>query len=193
MSEGWVDDPILYLGLDIGIKRDTTGLVALYLDQEDHCIHLWGHRIFPPPVNLVTQVEPVLFGLFAHQRVAAMMFDPYMAATTEQRLREQGYASRLLEVNQMTAMVEAANTLHACLTEGKLTLYPDPELRSQFAYAAAKQTERGWRIIKQKQSRPIDAVIAMAMALWGMTQDVGHSLHPAFNSQVHARSAWDLV
>ena len=186
------DDPILYIGLDIGVKRDTTGLACLYQDYDTGQIHLWGHRIFVPPVNIEKQVEPVLLSIFEKQRVAALMFDPYMMATTAQRLKEKGYESRLQEVNQLTHMTEACNTLHSCMTEERLTLYPDADIRAQFSVAAAKHTERGWRIIKQKQSRPIDIVVAIAMALLGVTQETGQALHPSFNVAQHTRSAWSL-
>ena len=186
------NDPILYLGLDIGIKRDTTGLAALYQDPRNQQIYLWGHQIFIPPVNLEKQVEPVLFYLFDTQRVAALLFDPTQAASTEQRLREKGFGNRLIEVNQLTEMTQACNILHEGLNTGRFIFYPDAEVRSQFSWAAAKQTERGWRIIKQRQSRPIDIVVAIAMALLGVTDEVGHAQHPSFNAGQHARSAWSL-
>jgi phage terminase large subunit-like protein len=185
-------DPILYLGLDIGVKRDTTGLAALYQDYEGGHIGLWGHRIFAPPVLLEKQVLPVIMRLFETQRVAALLFDPQQAAMLEQRLREEGYGARLQEVNQLTLMTEACNTLHTSITEGRLLLYPDADVRSHFAVAAAKHTERGWRIIKQKQAKPIDIVVAIAMALLGLTDQVGHALHPSFHAGQHARSAWSL-
>ena len=185
-------DPILFVGLDIGVKRDTTGIAAVYQDYESGFIHLWGHRIFTPPVAIERQVLPVLLGLFENQRVAQLLFDPMQAATLEQKLREKGYGSKLMEINQLTRMTEACNILHTCLNEGKLLLYPDKDVRSHFAVAAARHTERGWRIVKQKQSRPIDVVVALAMALLGLTDQVGHALHPSFQPAFHARSFWSL-
>lgn len=185
-------DPILYVGLDIGIRLGTTGIAALYQDEQTHQVKLWGHRIFSPPVNIGKQVEPILFRLFDTQRVAALLYDPMQAASTEQRLREAGFGAHLIEVNQLTRMTQACNTLHEALNTQRLVLYPDAEVRAQFSWAAAKQTERGWRIIKQRQSRPIDIVVAIAMALLGVTEEVGHALHPSFSSYQHARSAWSL-
>ena len=67
-----MEDPILYIGVDIGIKRDTSAVTAIYPNYDDHFFGLWGHKIFSPPVNMVKEVEPCLFKLLENQRVAAV-------------------------------------------------------------------------------------------------------------------------
>lgn len=181
-------DPVLYLGLDVATKRDTCALVAVTPDEKFEHYIVWGYRIWQPPVDLVKQVEPVLDRLFETQPVVGLWYDPYQAITLAQRLRANGHGHRLIEVNQGTQMTSAANTLHAMLTEDRLTLPDDDELRAHFSWASAKQTERGWRIIKLVQTKKIDVVIALAMALMGATSESGHGTYPAWSSRTHVRS-----
>lgn len=187
------EDPILFMGLDVAVRRDTTAVVALMPDYEkEGHFRLHSHRIFAPPVSLVEEVEPLLFWYLQNCRVARLLYDPYQCMATQQRLQAAGFGDRLQEVNQLTAMVAAANTLHSALTERRLLLYPDEEILSHFSWCRAQHTERGWRIIKQKQSHSIDFVIACAMALLGATQEIGYAMHPAFQTELHSRTAFDI-
>jgi phage terminase large subunit-like protein len=182
-------DPIIFLGLDVATKRDTCALVGVTPDEKFDEFLVWGARIWEPPVNLVTQVYPVIKYIFETFAVAGLWFDPYQAVTLTQQLRADGHGHRLIEVNQQTQMTSAANTMHSVLTENRLDIGEDPkDLRAHFSYASAKQTERGWRIIKLVQTRKIDAVIALAMALHGATEESGHGTYPAWQSKMHARN-----
>jgi phage terminase large subunit-like protein len=181
-------DPILFVGVDIGIKKDTSAIVALYHDYDQGRFRLWGCRIYKPPVNMITQVEPCLIRLLKTQRVALLNYDPYMMATTRQRLVEDGFGSKLSEVNQGTEMILASNILHSHLVEDTLDLFDDPELRSHFSHCNAKTGERGWRIVKASQSMPVDGVVACAMALMGATGDEDYNRHPSFQPSMHGRS-----
>ena len=181
-------DPILFIGVDIGIKRDTSAISAIYHDYDENRFKMWGIRIYKPPVNMVTQVEPCLLRLLRTQREALLNYDPYMMATTRQRLVEEGYDSKLNEVNQATEMILASNTLHSHCMEDTFDLGNDQELRSHFAHCNAKQTERGWRIVKRDQSLPVDGVVATAMALMAATGDEEYNRHPSFTPSMHGRS-----
>ena len=181
-------DPILFVGVDIGIKKDTSAIVAVYHDYEEQYFRLWGCRIYRPPVNMVTQVEPCLLRLLKPQQVAMINYDPYMMATTRQRLVEEGFGSKLNEVNQGTEMILASNTLHSHMVEDTLALVDDQELRAHFSHCNAKQTERGWRIVKASQSRPVDGVVATAMALMAATGDENYNRHPSYLPSMHGRS-----
>ena len=181
-------DTILFLGLDVATKRDTCALIALAPDDTFECFFGWGCRIWEPPVNLVTQVEPVLEQLFTNYPVAGLWYDPYQAVTMAQRLKSKGHGHRLVEVNQQTQMTQAANTLQSVMQEERMTLPDDPVLRSHFAAAAAKRTERGFRIIKMTQVKQIDGVVALAMALIGATEETGYGSRPAWSNKLHIRS-----
>ena len=181
-------DSILFLGLDVATKRDTCALVALAPDDSFDTWYVWGCRIWEPPVNLVTQVEPVLDKLFLDYPVAGLWYDPFQAVTMAQRLKAKGHGHRLVEVNQQTTMTQAANTLQSVMLEERMTLPDMPILRSHFAAAAAKRTERGFRIIKMTQVKQIDGVVALAMSLIGATEETGYGTRPAWSSKLHVRS-----
>jgi|1_EtaG_2_1085319.scaffolds.fasta_scaffold01141_8 phage terminase large subunit-like protein len=188
-----IEDPLLYLGLDIGIRRDSTALSAVYRDfTEEKYFKMWGCRIWTPtignPVNMVTQVQPVLLKLLQEQRIAALAYDPYQMETTQQWLTEKGFSDVLVPINQQTEMTRAANTLHSQCVEKTFLMFKDPTLRSHFHSMVAQHTERGYRIIKQKQSKPIDAGIATAMAVTAATGETGHIHHPTLSTN-HSRSA----
>jgi hypothetical protein len=183
-------DPVLFLGLDVATKRDTCALVALAPDDQLDTWYTWGVRIWQPPVNLVTQVQPVLDLLFRRYPVAGLWYDPYQAVTMAQQLKSAGHGHKLVEVNQQTQMTAAANTLQSAFLEDRIDLIDDNILRSHFAAAAAKRTERGFRIIKMTQTKQIDATVATAMALLGATQESGHGMVPAWSSALHIRSPY---
>lgn len=181
-------DAILYLGLDVATKRDTCALVAVSPDDAFETYFEYGHRIWIPPVDLVRQVEPVLDWIFTNLPVAGMWYDPYQAVTLVQRLEAKGHRHKLIEVNQQTQMTKAVNTLQSLLTENRLALIDDPATKAQFSWVAAKNTERGLRIIKTAQTKKIDYVAALAMAVLGAAEEGGLGTYPAWSSTTHLRS-----
>lgn len=188
MAHEWMEDAVIHLGVDIAVKRDSAAIAAVCKHPDSLVYALWGHKIYKPPVNIHTTVVVCLEKLLQERRVAQIMYDPYQFQSEAQRLADKGYDRLLKEVNQQTEMVAYANTLDTHLKQGTLMLYHDVEIRSHFSWAAAQETERGWRIVKRKQSRQIDAVVAIAMALAGATADLSHVVHPSYNETVHHRS-----
>ena len=79
------------------------------------------------------------------------------------------------------------------MQRGDFLLYKDAVIRNHFSWCAAKSTERGYRIVKQAQSKPIDIVVAMAMAVWGSSQDLSHTSHPTYDRSVHSVGVMDLA
>jgi phage terminase large subunit-like protein len=65
-----------------------------------------------------------------------------------------------------TRMVPASNTLHAAITEQRITL-PDDDgaLARHAADAIARHSRRGWRIDKPNARVHIDGIIALCMAV----------------------------
>jgi len=186
------EDPILFLGVDIGIKRDTSAISAVYRHHDTGLFCLWGIRIFPAPVNMLTQVEPLLFWLFQNHRIAACAFDETQFASTQARLEADGYANKLLAINQNTTLKKATSTLHAHCNDRQFLPHKDSDLRSQISWCSVKHTEQGPHITKSNQNRQIDGVVATAMALLAATGDLGFVMHQGFDSQIHAKSAMSL-
>jgi hypothetical protein len=186
-----IDDPIIYLGLDLAVKRDSSALSGVYRNRDGQPC-LLDCLIWEAPVDIVNQVEPALFSILRDYRVAALLFDPYQFATTEQGLIERGFQELLHEVNQQSQMLACTNTLHAqCVNEAFLLPY-HPDLRAHFAAASVQINERGMRMVKTKQTKQIDGAVATAMALWGCVQEVGHTWHPSWNVDEHRRILMSL-
>ena len=55
-------------------------------------------------------------------------------------------------------------TLFDLLNGKNLVLYPSDELRQQALSTVAIENPRGWRIAKEKASKKIDVIVALAMA-----------------------------
>lgn len=181
-------DPLLYTAIDVGIKRDTTAIASVYpTTMEPHdgaprrCYVMWACAVFEAPVNMVLQVHPYLERLLANQRVIRLGYDPYQMATTAAWLQEQGFGHLCQEINQSSEMILAANTLHSHCWDRTFVMPQDGKVRAHFIACAAEHKERGWRIVKQRQSKQIDATVATAMALMLATQERGHIWHPSAN------------
>ena len=183
-----IEDPLLYVGIDVGIKRDTTAISSVYPmsyrstvedSGAERIYAMWACAIFHPPVNMITQVQPYLARLLKNQRIVKLGYDPYQMATTSQWLEQEGYGDLCEEINQNSQMILAANTLHSHCWDETFVMPKDGVVRSHFTACAAEYKERGWRIVKQKQSKQIDGVVATAMALMMATEDRGHIFHPS--------------
>ncbi len=181
--------PVVHLGVDIGVKRDTSAVAGVY--RHEGQFRLFCHRIWEPPVQ-IPEVTSYLVNLLERERVGGVWYDPSQFLSEVQRLSER-YGRLLREVNQSGSfMVTIATNLHSMCQRGDFLLYPDPRLLSHFVTAAAKVTEAGPRIVKSQQSRPIDALIATAMALYGASTEDGHAVH-YFQADTHLVSVEDLL
>jgi hypothetical protein len=186
-------DPVLYLGLDVATKRDTCALTAITPDDEFETYIEWGYKVWSPPVNLVTQVQPFMDHIFTNFRVAGLWYDPFQAITLIQRLKAKGYGYQLVEVGQAGAqMIGAANTLHDLLVEDRLDLIPSEETRAYFSWTSARRSDRGYRIVKQNPTKPVDYPVSLSMTCFGANQEHGHGTYPAWSSSKHVRSPFVL-
>jgi hypothetical protein len=85
-----------------------------------------------------------------------------MQATAQQLARE---GLPIEEFPQTPANLTAASeNLRQLILDHNLILYPDAAMRLAASRAIAVETNRGWRIAKDKQSHKIDVVLALAMA-----------------------------
>jgi len=61
-------------------------------------------------------------------------------------------------------MTVASQDLYTAIVSGEILHNGDPTLAAHVRAGATKQHERGWRLVKGKSRRPIDALIALALA-----------------------------
>lgn len=170
--------PTIYLGLDIGIRRDTAALCGVYpTDGLQLAMH--GLRIFDPTkmgheVEIPKITDFILF-LMKTERVAGIWYDPYQYIGEAQRIRREGFGRLLHEVNQQSESTAFTSSLKSVMDSGSLWLLDDPTLSSHFDSADVTVGERGWRIVKRHQAQKIDGVIALAMAVYGAMSGQGEA------------------
>lgn len=184
-------DKPLFLGVDIGIKRDSTAIVGVYWDKEANKMRLALHRIWQPtktePVDLERTIEAYILDIHRSFHIASVYYDPSQFVRSAQFLTGQGIPVR--EYTQVpTNLTKMTQTLFE-LTRGRnLVMYPSPELRKQNLDAVVKEGAQGMRIIKEKAKQKIDAIVAMAMACQAAWDGAGIVSLP--DSQPERPSTW---
>jgi phage terminase large subunit-like protein len=157
----------VYVGVDASVKKDSTAIAAMFFDRDVNKVRLVAHRIFQPtnaePLNFEATVERTIRELCGRFMVRGIYYDPYQMASVAQRLATAGLPMR--EYTQTTDhLTEMGSNLYELVKGANLVLYPDDAIKLAMNRAVAKETPRGWKITKEKQSHKIDIVIAMAMA-----------------------------
>jgi phage terminase large subunit-like protein len=159
------------VGVDIGIKNDSTGIVAVKkvkAPDGTSRIQLVSHKIFTPkPGTPVNHADIAAYLRWLHRSfsVAKIAVDP------SQALEMIGYLAReglpIEEVPQTAGNVdEMGSTLITAIQSHELMVYPDDTLRQQALNTVAVEMPSGMmRMSKAKSGRKIDAIVALALAL----------------------------
>jgi hypothetical protein len=152
----------VWVGVDASTKNDTTALAAVTFDDATRRVRLVWHRIFKPPIEFAA-VENEILSLRQRFGLRGVWFDPYQMAGSAQRLSAQGIP--MVEFPQsLTNLTAMGQVLYDLIRGRALWVYADDELRSAVQNAVAIETSRGWKLAKEKASRKIDVVVALAMA-----------------------------
>ena len=163
----------MHIGVDIGYRRDTSAVVGIYRDLDMGKFCLAFHNIWAAPVH-IPDVTQYVVDRFEDESVAGVWFDPHQWAAEAQRLSDDGFGRYLNEVNQTGPyMIQAGSDMHVLMQREDFLMYDAPDLRRHFSFCAVKMTSQGPRIIKTAQTKQIDGVVAIAMALSGASQDDG--------------------
>ncbi len=133
----------------------------------DPMVHLVNHAIFQPApgreLDFELTVERVLLEWSQKYTLAGVVYDPYQLVALAQRLSRLGLP--MIEYPQtIPSTVEFSSNLFEMLKSQTLVLYRDGELRQSVQWCVGKETPRGVRIVKEKTSHKIDAIIALSMA-----------------------------
>jgi hypothetical protein len=170
----WSEHPMrtfpITIGIDAGIKRDSTALVGVAYDAKRGKIGVVFHKIWVPtensPIDLERTVESELLSLYNKYNIVSIVCDPTQLHQTITKFKRKGYPIK--EYPQSEArMVEASQTLYDTMRNSSFETYQDEEFRKHIQMSEAKTTTRGFRIVKPKISRKhhVDAAIALAMAV----------------------------
>jgi len=154
----------LTVGVDIGIKNDFSAVVAV--TRNGNRIKLACHKVWKPskenPLDLEV-VEDYLRELNKNYVLESVAYDPFQFHGSAGRLEKEGLP--MLEYPQTSdRLTRMGQLIYDLIKGGNLELYPDEEMRSQALHTKAKETQRGWRLVKGGKQK-IDTIIALAMAL----------------------------
>jgi len=162
--------PII-VGIDVGISHDTCAVVAV--TKEENRISLVCHRKWQPtkknPIDLEETVEAYIKELDKDYTVREVRYDPFQMHRSATTLEKGGI--KMIEFPQTSdRLISMSQNLFDLVSGHNLVLYRDKEMRQHALKATAKETGRGWRIVKKKASHKIDLIIALAMAALGATE-----------------------
>src|SRR5262249_59992618 len=120
---------------------------------------LSGTKLFHPPpaepLNFEATIERTLADLKQRFAIRTVVFDPWQMQATAQRLRARNI--RVEEFPQSSGrLTESSQNLFELIKSGNIGLYPDADIRLAMSRAVAKESSRGWRIGKEKQTHKID-------------------------------------
>ncbi|MBA7516049.1 hypothetical protein ES705_08094 [subsurface metagenome] len=155
----------LSIGIDIGYSHDSSSVVGVY--REGDRVILGCHKCWIPtkknPIDIEETVEKYLIELDKNYNVDSFNYDPYQFHRSGVSLAKSGL--KMCEYPQTTdRLVECGENLYSLIKGRNLIVYKDREIRDHILKSIAKESSRGFRLIKSKQSERIDLAISLAMA-----------------------------
>jgi phage terminase large subunit-like protein len=161
------------VGVDAGIKHDSTAIVATAWDRQAQRVRLVFHRVYRPspdePLDLEATIEKTLRDLHRRFCVRKILYDPWQMQSIAQRLTRAGL--RFEEFPQSPGnLTTASQNLYELVQGRNLVVYPDAGMRLAITRAVAIETPRGWKIGKTQQTHKIDVVVALGMSALGSVQ-----------------------
>lgn len=160
----------VYLGVDIGIKRDHSAVVAVW--QRDDGKVVTEAQVFAPPQDGpldLSVVDQAIRAAADRWQVHGVVYDRWSFEHAAQQLSDEGLLMIEFPLsNERT--VPASARLYEAVTGGEIVHNGDSVFAAHVEAGAVKQTERGWRLTKSKAKKQNDALIALMVAFQTMSQ-----------------------
>lgn len=158
------DEVPQWVGVDVGVRKDSTAVVRV-ASLGDGRVAVQAAVLAPGEDGVpLERVEQAVRDACIGRNVQSVVFDPWTFRRSAELLEAEGVP--MVEFPQSPErMANASENLYRLIEAGELVHDGDPILRAHVVAGVTKATERGWRLVKDpKMSRPIDALIALAMA-----------------------------
>ena len=142
-------------------------------DAPHHVLHVGGKIDFD-------DVESSLVDLFEHFRVSEVAYDPRYLDRSAELLETRMPSSAIFAVEPSSKLMrDALAALERGVLDGVLRHDGDPVLREHLAWCVADRADSGElrRVSKADRTRPIDAVVAVALAYWRASIGGGTSIY----------------
>jgi phage terminase large subunit-like protein len=158
-------DVRLFVGVDASVKRDRSAVVSVFRDGPKIC--LGPKKYWQPtaehPMDLEETMEAFILELARDFTIELVYYDPFQFHRSATTLGKAGIP--LQEYAQSTGnLTEMGSNLYDLVDQLNIAMYPCAVLRQEAKVTIGKETARGFRIAKEKQSQKIDQVVALAMA-----------------------------
>jgi len=154
-----------YVGVDVGLKRDSTAVVAVQRGP-DGMLHAMCRLWLPTkdePVD-VTDVMEHIRELARAYDVQAVSYDPRFFDVPAKMLSDEGLA--VIEIAQsVERMTSVCGGLLETIKRGEIRHDGDPGLTAHVLNAVPRFNERGFTLQKSKSRGRIDGAIALALAV----------------------------
>lgn len=160
----FVSGAATWIGLDVGLVRDSTALVAVQ-DRPDGRRHARAWIWTPAPGRPVdvTDVMQQVRDLAARYDVRQVGFDKKYFDVPAKMLEDEGYP--MVEFPQsLERMTPAVGSLYEAILRGEVAHDGDPEFTTHVLNAVARYNESGFTLSKRKSRGRIDATIALVIA-----------------------------
>lgn len=160
----FVDGALTWVGVDVGLKRDSTAVVAVQ-ERPDGRFHAIAKIWLPVSEAIdVTDVMHYIRQLADRYQLDAVSYDPRFFDLPAKQLLDEGIP--MMEVPQsIERMTVAIGNLYEAIRKGALTHEGDELFAGQVVSAAPRFNERGFTLAKGKSKGRIDAAIALALAV----------------------------
>lgn len=160
----------VHLGVDIGLRRDTTAIVPVYRASEDTPFIVGEPTILIPPESGSTSVKQVLTAIENYGKQwpdMTVVIDPNAGGELIADRIENDLGFDVTIHSQMPRpMALAAQRLVTAVANRNLRHPDDPELNRHVLSAVPKTVGESWRFGKStRRTVPNDGVIALAMAV----------------------------
>ena len=173
------DGALITLGIDIGLRRDRSSVVAVRrreVDDEHHFDVL--ARVWEPPIDEniqfdIAEIRAYVRELGERFNVERVAFDPWRFEESGQALEDEGLPMVRFSMAQERTC-PASEALYDAIVSGRVHHDGDPILAAHVSAGATSTTERGWRLTKRKATEPIDALMALLMAHAESMAALGH-------------------
>ncbi|MFC1558584.1 terminase TerL endonuclease subunit [candidate division KSB1 bacterium] len=156
------------VAVDIGYKNDNSAVVVV--TKEENTVKLVSHKIWIPskfkPLDIEETVENYIKELNESFTINGVYYDPYQFHRSATTLEKERIPMKEFP-QTVDRLTEMAQNLYDLITNENILMYKNAELRRHAQNSKAKETQRGWRIIKKTGSKKIDAIISLAMACLG--------------------------
>jgi phage terminase large subunit-like protein len=165
--------PIM-VGVDIGTMKDTSAVVKLWRRADGRIVA--EAEIFKPSGHgralELPKIEAALARAAERFDVKSVVYDPWTFERSAQDLSDRGM--RMIAMPQtVERMAPISQDLYEAIVQREMVHNGDPVLAAHVRAGATKEHERGWRLVKGKSRNPIDALIAMGLALSQLKEPPG--------------------